>query len=153
MWAGEQGKAKARAEVGDRLPEFREQLLNTKGEERLAVLKTIQRNGVEVIMDDSFLDAMEVCADDSNVDVRRMVAQIAGKKWVADAEEQLPRAVELMLRLSYDVDNGTQNIALYLGLIPVKNKQEAVIRRLVEAALVMHMPDHYDRIIKNIVTL
>jgi beta-lactamase regulating signal transducer with metallopeptidase domain len=145
-WAREQDKKEAEATVGERLPEFREKLLNTKGKERLAVLKTIQHNGVATIMDDSFLDAMVVCAEDPDPDVRRAVARMAGNKWVWSADKQPKEAIDLMLRLSRDEDRETRNQALYFGLSTVKDKDEPVIRRLVELALVDHDPNQYGRV-------
>jgi hypothetical protein len=50
-----------------------------------------------------------------------------------------------MLQLSHDEDRATRDEALYFGLSTVRDKQEPVIRRLIEIALASHNPNVYGR--------
>jgi len=71
---------------------------------------------------------------------------MVGSKWVWGAEKQHPEAIALVLKLSRDPDRETRNRALYFGLSTVRDKSEAVIRRLVEFALADHDPNQYGRV-------
>jgi hypothetical protein len=142
-WAGERRLAKMNEEFADRLPEFREQLLNGDSETRKKTL----RQGFTSIVDDSFIEAMEACAKDPDPDVRRKVAREAGNHWVWGAEKQNPRAIALMLELSRDDDVGVRGEAIYFGLSTVREKSETVARRLIEMALTDHEWNRYGRIV------
>jgi len=67
--------------------------------------------------------------------VRNEAAKFIGGHWIWGAKPQKPEAIEIMLRLSKDKDRGVRYQAVYYGLSVVENKDERVIKRLVEMAL------------------
>ncbi|MFB0524228.1 MAG: CARDB domain-containing protein, partial [Phycisphaerae bacterium] len=145
-WKREKFLEQKKIEFADRLPEFRDKLLTGNSKTRREVLTLIQINVIGSLLDDSFLDAMNACAEDKDPAVRSRVASIAGSRWVWSGEEN-DRAIQLMLKLSYDEDRDTRYKAVYHGLSTVRNKSQAVIRRLVELALADHENNLYGRIV------
>jgi len=145
-WKREKFLEQKKMEFGDRLPELRNQLLAGDSQTRREVLALIQGNGIGSLLDDSFLDAMNACAEDEDPAIRSRVARIAGNRWVWSGEEN-ERAIQLMLKLSRDEDRDTRYGAVYHGLSTVRNKSEAVVRRLVELALADHENNLYGRIV------
>ncbi|MCK4823248.1 HEAT repeat domain-containing protein, partial [bacterium] len=67
--------------------------------------------------------------------VRNEAAKFIGGHWIWGAKPQKPEAIEIMLRLSNDKDRGVRNQAVYYGLSVVEDKDERVVKRLVEMAL------------------
>ncbi len=67
--------------------------------------------------------------------VRNESAKSIGSHWIWGAKPQKPEPIEIMLRLSKDKDRGVRYQAVYYGLSVVENKDESIIKRLVEMAL------------------
>jgi hypothetical protein len=63
------------------------------------------------------------------------VARTFGNHWIWNAPEQKPEAIELMLQLSRDEVRDVRYNTVYFGLSTVRDKSEAVIRRLLEIAM------------------
>ena len=66
--------------------------------------------------------------------VRNEAAKFIGGHWIWGVKPQNPRAIEIMLRLSKDKDRGVRYQAVYYGLSVVQDKDEGVVKRLVEMA-------------------
>ena len=134
-WEGQRKKEAAKAEYGERLPEFRNMLLSGSSEERWEVIKLcLSTISLMSLMDDTFLEAWAACGEDPSRKVRAEVARLAGGRWVWGNQKQLPEAVDLMLDLSQDEDRGVRYNAVYFGLSVVHDKSEEVIDRLIEMA-------------------
>ncbi len=113
---------------------------------RRETLQTILSHRVALIMDDSFISEFSRCATDEDPEVRRLVATIAGSRWVWETPEQNPEAIELMLKLSQDQVRDVRYNAVYYGLSTVRNKSDAVIRRLLELAMEDREPNLFNRV-------
>jgi len=145
-WAAEQARVTAEQNYADQLARFKEILLTGSSTERLEMLKTILRERIALIMDDSFIAAFARCATDPQPKIRNQVAIIAGGRWVWEPDQQSPEAIELMLELSSDDDRQVRYNAVYYGLSTVRNKSDAVLKRLLELAFVDREPNLYHRI-------
>jgi len=147
QWKEERRLERAREEFGDRLPHFKEILLAGDSDARREVMTTILRHRLGPLLDDSFLAAMKVSADDPDRKVRNEVARTTGGRWVWGAEEQHPEAIALMLKLTSDEDREVRYNAVYYGLSVVRDKTEAIVRRLVELAMADQESNFYGRIV------
>ena len=146
QWKRQKILEQKRAQYGGKLPQFREQLLKGDSKTREQILRLFWSQGLGELMDDSFLEAFQTAAEDSNPGVRRYVAKIAGNRWVWSGDGNL-EAIELMLKLSADEDRDVRYNAVYHGLSTIRNKSEVVIRRLIELALADHENNLYGRIV------
>lgn len=144
-WGAERRKVKAQADYGARMPELREKLLKGDSATRREVLLDLQK-GASALAGEDFLPAYEAAAADPDPKIRNNVAQIALGSLIWNAPAQKPRAIELALRLSRDPDREVRYNAVYYGLSTVREKNEAVLRRLIEIALDNHDPNVYGRI-------
>jgi hypothetical protein len=146
-WKQEKTQGEKEAQFSEQLPKFREQLLKGNSQTRQEVLNLIMRNNIGFLLDNSFLEAMNACAEDRDPAVRRKVAGIAGGRWIWRTGEQNPEAIKLMLKLSGDEDRDTRYKAVYFGLSTVRKKTETVVRRLLELALTDHENNLYGRVV------
>lgn len=143
-WAAERGRAKAHEQFGGRLPELREQLLKGDTQARQQALK-VMNQGAMALIDDTFAEPFAAAAQDPDPKLRAEVARMAGNALIWSAGTQNPPTIELMLRLSRDEDREVRNRAIYFGLSTVREKNEAVLRRLIELALGDHEWNNYGR--------
>ena len=86
-----------------------------------------------LILDDSFIEAWSACAKDKDPRV-----------W--SAEQQKIEAIALMMELSNDLNREVRSNAIYFGLSTVRNKDEAVVRRLIDIAMRDREPNDFGRI-------
>ena len=134
-WEGQRKTEAAKAEYGDRLPEFRETLLTGTSEKRWEVIRLCLANiSLMSLMDDTFIEAWAACGKDRDRKVRSEVARLAGGRWVWGSGKQLPEAIDLMLDLSQDEDRSVRYNAVYFGLSVVREKSDEVVERLIEMA-------------------
>lgn len=133
-WAKEEARKRAELNLRGELPRLRKALAEGDSTERKAALEAIMRERLALIMDDSFLDAFAKCAEDDSAKNRNTATIIAGDKWVWSAKEQHPDAIALMLKLSRDSDREVRYNSVYYGLSTVRNKDDAVIGRMLEMA-------------------
>jgi len=147
QWQENKRQEAAQAQFGDRLPEFKETLLNGDSRTRRGVIDLINRNRLTPLLDDSFLPAMAAAATDEDRKVRNDVGRITGGRWVWGTEEQNADAIALMLTLASDPDREVRYNAVYYGLSVVREKSDDVIQRLIEMALVDHENNLYGRIV------
>ena len=131
-WATEETRKKAEINYRGELPEIKRLLTDGSSKQRREVLEKIQKNGIALIMDDSFIPAFATCARDVDARVRNDVTVVAGYNWVWGAKKQNPSAIELMLQLSYDPDPHVRYNSVYYGLSTIQNKSDAILRRLLE---------------------
>ncbi len=146
QWQREKRDEQARARLGDQLPQIRQTLLTGDSEARRQAFVTLARSGGSVL-DDSFLPALQAAASDPSSEVRNDVVRTVGGRWIWSAQQQDPTAIALALRLSSDSDREVRYNAVYYGLSTVRDKSEAVVRRLVEMALAEHENNLYGRIV------
>jgi hypothetical protein len=100
-----------------------------------------------LMLDDSFLPALQAAAADPNPDVRQNVARITGLRWVLSGQKEGANALALMLQLAGDGDRYVRYQAVYYGLSGMRDKTEPVVRRLMELALADHEYNLYGRIV------
>ncbi|MBP7052678.1 MAG: right-handed parallel beta-helix repeat-containing protein [Phycisphaerae bacterium] len=146
QWQREKRDEQARARLGDQLPQIRQTLLAGDSEARRQAFVTLARSGGSVL-DDSFLPALQAAASDPSSEVRNDVVRTVGGRWIWSAQQQDPNAIALTLRLSSDSDREVRYNAVYYGLSTVRDKSDAVVRRLVEMALAEHENNLYGRIV------
>jgi len=145
-WATEQARLRAEEKYTGELPRIKESLLSGDSQERKETLTLIARERIMLIMDDSFLEAFAACAMDEDRSVRNSVARGVGGRWIWSAESQNADAIELMLQLSEDKDREVRYNAVYFGLSTVREKEERVVKRLLEMAFSDREPNLYGRI-------
>ncbi len=134
-WATEKARVRAEAKFTDKLLEIKEKLLHGDSVTRREVLELIGRNAITLIMDDSFIEAWKACAADPDARIRNEVARTFGGHWIWSAPEQKPEAIDLILQLSKDEVREVRYNSVYFGLSTVRDKSEAVVKRLLEIAL------------------
>jgi hypothetical protein len=134
-WAAEQARKKAQVKYSGRLEEFRGTLNKGTSKERSELVELILSERIALIMDESFIPAFAAAATDPEASVRDRVAIIAGQRWVWNASEQAPEAIELMLKLSRDPNRGVRYNANYYGLSTIRHRTDAEVERMIEMAL------------------
>jgi biopolymer transport protein ExbD len=134
-WARDKALARARALFTDKLPEIKEKLLNGDSETRRGVIRLINDNAIALIMDDSFIEAWKACGKDPDWRIRNQAARTFGNNLIWGVPEQKPEAIDLMLELSRDEVREVRYNAVYFGLSTVRDKSEAVVKRLVDIAM------------------
>lgn len=145
-WARRRRYEYAEQNYRSSLPDILQGLSSGASQERLALLRLVEREGIMLIMEESDIPAFQACADDPQPEVRRMVAKIAGEHWVWSAPEPPLDATDLLLKLSRDTDQETRYNAVYYGLSTIPNKEKGIIRGLVELALAEPDPEIHARI-------
>ena len=121
-------------------------LIEGNSQERGRELRTIQSEGIALIMDDSFVSVLAACGKDRDDAVRRQTAKIVGMRWIWSAHSQNPEAIQLVLDLSRDNNQEVRYNAVYYGLSTVRRKSEEVVRRLLEMAFEYRERNLYRRI-------
>jgi hypothetical protein len=134
-WATEEARKRAQAKYQSELPEIKRRLVEGSSEERQNILKKIFDGQIQLIMDESFIPAFASCARDVDWRIRDSVTKTVGQNWIWSAHEQSSAAIDLMLQLSYDPEHSVKYSAVYFGLSVVREKSDAVLRRLVELSV------------------
>ena len=134
-WAEEKARDRARENYAPHLEEFRSSLLGGGSAARLKTLELFQKERIALIVDDGFLPAFAAAASDTNSKIRNMIAVTVGSRWIWHATNQHPEAINLMLRLSKDIDRQVRYNANYYGLSTIRNRNDAVIERMLELTL------------------
>jgi hypothetical protein len=145
-WATDRARDRAREKYETQLPSIKAQLVDGDTTVRTEVLELIARNGIALIMDDSFIPAFAKCAEDPSSKVRNQVTVIAGNRFVWTTMDQQPEAIQLMLKLSKDEDRQVRYNAVYYGLSTVRNKNDDVLNRLLDMAFDDRQQDMPSRI-------
>jgi hypothetical protein len=84
---------------------------------------------------DEFLEIMDNLSKDSDSKVKEAVAVFVGSHWIWGVTPQKPEAIDIMYRLSSDKDRSVSNQAVYYGLSVIEDKDERIIKRLVDMAM------------------
>jgi hypothetical protein len=145
-WAAEQAKQRAQRKYAGELPRIKRVLESGSSLQRREILALLAKEQISLIMDNSYLPAFESCAGDEDPQVRKYVATLVGQYWIWSAKTQAPQAIDLMRRLSKDTVRDVRYNAVYFGLSTVRDKDEKVIRRLLEMAFEDREPNLYRRI-------
>lgn len=149
-WAGQQAKLRAQKKYGDKLPEIKKVLLTGDSKQRYGMLNEIMRERILLIMDNSFIKALEACSADPNEKVRRSSARLIGNRYVWGSKEPSAEAITLLIKISKDNDHNVRYNAVYYGLSTINNADDTVLTRLVEMGLEDREPNLYNRIIWNL---
>lgn len=128
-WAGGLATKRVSARFGARLPTIREALSRGDSAARLATLEEIEKNQINLILDDSFLPAFVLCAGDADSKVRKGVAEVVGGHW--DSRE----AVDLEKKLAKDPAFEVRLAAIESSLAGREGKTEEDVRLLVDFLL------------------
>jgi hypothetical protein len=171
-WEAEQFRRTRQEKFGEKLPSIRTVLLKGSSRQRRDVFGLVKREGLGVLFDESFVEALKVClkdrdpvvkemaigfgrellckagaqdqemlqlmselAKDMDSKVRQQAAVFVGSCWIWGAKSQSAEAIEIMLLLSKDSDHEVRKAAAYYGLSVVANKNDEVIKRLVDMAV------------------
>ncbi|MFA5292903.1 MAG: M56 family metallopeptidase [Phycisphaerae bacterium] len=134
-WNQKQQTEKTIREFGNNLPEIKKTFLTGTSEERRKACKFVNRNGITLFHDSSFMAALGECAKDNDADIRAETARILGSNFVWGQNVQPAEAIEILLQLSKDQSQNVRYQAVYFGLSVITNKDEQVIKQLVEMAL------------------
>jgi hypothetical protein len=133
-WAQAHRREQIEATFREQLPAIRNSLRAGTSSERRTTLEWIVEHDILSIAPDSALAWLAPCAKDQDAVVRALAARLIGEKWVLNAPQQDPVAVDLALRLGADEDRAVRHNAVYYGLSVVSPKNDAVILRLIEVA-------------------
>lgn len=131
-WADARARIAAQNRYGHRLEEIRQTLLTGDSKARREAFDLIERNRINLIMDETFIPAFAASATDPDSDVRRSATIITGSTWIWHSGKQSPAAIDLMMRLSRDNDRDVRYNALYYGLSTIRARSDAVIERMLE---------------------
>jgi hypothetical protein len=142
-WADARARIAAQDKFGHRLEEFRQTLLTGDTKARREIFDLIERNRINLIMDETFIPAFAAAASDANDGVRKSATTITGLTWIWNTTNQSPAAIDLMLRLSRDNAREVRYSSLYFGLSTVRNPSDAIIERMLEM-LFLDGIDHSD---------
>jgi hypothetical protein len=139
-----------RQEYGDKLVEFKEQLLNGNSQSRMDTLKQLQSKSIMSIVDESFLDAFKACTEDSDPEVRSTAARMLGGKFVWKGGVQNEQAIEILTELLEDSDRPTRYAAVYYGLSTVRSPSKELVRKILATILDDREINYYGRVIWGI---
>lgn len=134
-WNQKQRIERTKQKFGGDLPQIKTAFLTGTSKERLDAIRFVKRNAITLTFDNSFIEAIDACAHDSNARVRADAAAILGSNFICVESVPSPEATEIMMRLSTDEDPKVRYNAVYFGLSVVTDKNELVVRRLVDLAL------------------
>jgi hypothetical protein len=147
QWKRQRELEQKKVQYGGQMPEIRHRLLTGDSAGRSSDLDLIMRNGIVSLMDDSFLDVMEVCAKDRDGGVRTRTAILTGSRWIFGTQEPSPRVIVLMRQLAGDEKRDVRYNAVYYGLSLIWQKDRAIIEKLVRMAIKDHEPNLHGRIV------
>ena len=140
---------KTMKDFGDKLDRVRQVLLTGASASRLAEFERISSLGIFHLFDDTFIPAIEACADDESPKVRIKTAEIAGHYWIWGNTIMNPKITQLLIRLSEDEVPDVRFAAVEKGLFNIPDKTRDVVRRIIDVALAdqQQMPEKlYGRI-------
>lgn len=146
-WNQQQKTERTIREFGDDLPRIKKTFLTGTSNERLEAIRFIRKNQVSLAHDQSFIRALDTCAQDDDANVRSEVASILGGNYIWGKEIQSKEVIKILLSLSHDENRDVRYNTVYYGLSVIKEKNKEVIERLVELALNNHENNLYGRII------
>ncbi|MHC4645052.1 MAG: M56 family metallopeptidase, partial [Planctomycetota bacterium] len=142
----EEYKESIREKYGDRLGQFRDELLNGNSQTRLDTLNLLRQKGVMSIVDESFLEAFGACTKDPDPKVRARTARTIGNKFVW-GKTQSQEAIEILTELLGDSDRETRYAAVYYGLSTLRNPDKELVGKMLATILDDREINYYGRVI------
>ena len=112
----------------------KEMLLTGPSPMKLHALAMVARDAEKEGLDESYLPAFKVCAEDSDELVRNLTAKLLGQHFIKGESEPNSKAVNLLIRLAKDESPSVRYNAIYYGLAALDNKSKEIIQLLVEQA-------------------
>ncbi len=146
-WATAKRREAAQASWGDQLASLTAALHTGNSKTRREVLELIAREHIALIMDDSHVSAFAQCSADADPEVRAQTARMVGERWIGAVREPTAEAIDLALYLAEDEEPAVRQAAVYYGLSAMVDKDDRVLRRLVELALEDQESEGYRRIL------
>ena len=86
-------------------------------------------------VDAEMIALMDRLSRDTDPKVRERVAVFTGSHWIWGIDPQHPQAIDIMMRLAQDSHRGTRNDAVYYGLSVLLDKDERVVKVLIDLAV------------------
>lgn len=143
----EKKRQKALEEYGPRFSELQKRLIEGDSKTRFEMFHEFYRNNVTLVLDDSFKEAFEACAKDTDMRVRRELARLVGGSMIWSAKKQSPMAVALLREMLRDSDRDVRYNAVYHGLSTVRNRSEEQVAELLELIRDDREPNLFQRVI------
>jgi hypothetical protein len=143
---------KIRKDFLGRLDHMRQVLLTGSSSTRLAELERVTSLGVFHVFDDTFIPAVQACANDENIQARIKTAEVAGCYWLWGSTMTMPEITRLLIRLSEDDVPDVRFAAVEKGLFNIPDKTGEIIKRIIDVTLAdrKQMPDKLYRRIEYV---
>lgn len=111
----------------------KQMLLSGPSEIKLHSLAMITQGKINDKLDDSYIEALEVCSNDKYVPVRMTTAKILGKYYVKDKKIINPKVISILKNLAKDKNEFVSNAAIKEGLIYILNNDDEEINTLINS--------------------
>lgn len=92
-------------------------------------------------VDDALFPAIASCADDPSAATRSQAAVLIGIRWIQSLPTPMPQALVVEEKLARDPDAQVRHDAVSAGLRRIKDKPDAMVDALIDAAM---QPGKYD---------
>jgi len=126
---------KVKKDFGDKLGQIKQALLTGTSSLRLMELERICSLNIYLLFDDTFISAIQACAQDKNPKVRVKTAVVAGYYWIWGDTIKNPKITGLLIHLSEDEVQEVRFVSVEKGLFNVPNKTQDVIKRIIDITL------------------
>ena len=126
---------KLKKDLGDKLGQIKQALLTGTSSLRLMELERICSLNTCLLFDDTFLSAIQACAQDKSPKVRIKTAEVAGYYWIWGDTIENPKITRLLIQLSEDEVQEVRYAAVEKGLFNIPNKTKDVIKRIIDITL------------------
>jgi hypothetical protein len=113
---------------------LKEMLISGPPQLKMHSLAMITQHKMEGEIDESYLPALRVCANDQSVAIRMVTASILGDHFIKDHVSPSSEAVELLHMLAKDPNEDVRFTALNKGLCEIHPKSETLIATLIDVA-------------------
>jgi len=126
---------KVKKDLGDKLGQIKQILLTGASSLRLMELERICSLNICLLFDDTFISAIQACAEDKSPKVRIKTAEVAGYYWIWGDTITNPKITRLLIQLSEDEVREVRFVTVEKGLFNIPNKSEGIIKRIVDITL------------------
>ena len=111
----------------------KQMLLSGPSEIKLHSLAMITQGKINDKLDDTYIEAFEVCSMDKYVPVRMTTAKILGKYYVKDKKFINPKVISILKNLAKDKSEFVSSVAIREGLFYILNNEDEEIKRLINS--------------------
>ena len=111
----------------------KQMLLSGPSEIKLHSLAMITQGKINDKLDDTYIEAFEVCSMDKYVPVRMTTAKILGKYYVKDKKFINPKVISILKNLAKDKSEFVSSVAIREGLFYILNNEDEEIRTLIDS--------------------